>query len=44
VLAFLFRRLFLAVLVLLLVALIDHAMLGNRLGTVFLYLDYGARC
>jgi len=44
VLAFLVRRLFSAVLVLLAVALIDYAMLGDRLGSVFFHLDFGIAC
>jgi ABC-type dipeptide/oligopeptide/nickel transport system permease component len=44
VLAFLVRRLLSAVVVLLLVALIDYAMLGGRLGSVFLHLDFGVAC
>ena len=43
-LAFLVRRLFSAVLVLLAVALIDYAMLGDRLGSVFFHLDFGIAC
>src|SRR3954452_14048905 len=44
VLAFLVRRLFSAVLVLLAIALIDYAMLGDRLGSVFFHLDFGIAC
>ena len=43
-LAFFVRRLLLAAVVLLLVALIDYAMLGDRLGGVFFHLDFGVAC
>jgi hypothetical protein len=33
-----------ALVVLLLVAVIDYAMLGDRLGSVFFHLDFGVAC
>jgi ABC-type dipeptide/oligopeptide/nickel transport system permease component len=44
VLAFLVRRLFPAAVVLAGVAVVDYAMLGDRLGSVFFHLDFGVAC